>query len=493
MKPRAGGARKESVLRLRVIPEPRNFVATPVFYGSITTFPMKNPWIIPAAALALGGIGGFITGKGTSPAGTQATTTEGAEKSRSSSRAGAAGSEEETKRGPRAQSVADAMNTPGHSARVKALIDYYASLTPEQLAEESKKLEALPMSERIMASFLLFGRWAEVDPMAAMAASNAMGFAGGFVRPTIMQSWASVDPENAAKYYSENPREFAMMGGFGGGPGGGGASGASLIASEWAKQDPQGAMAWASSLTGDDKTRAMTSVIRELAMTDPKKAAEMAGSIDASERGDAYASIAQRWGASNFADAESWIRTLPADQQAAAMASAINGLSQENPELALTKIASMPDGDEKNRAMRDTLGNLSRTNPEAALTELAKQDAELQRRTIDNIIPNLAAKNNAAAVQYINTLQAGDVRDSAVSSYVMSDRKSEPSSLMAMAETITDERDRERTMGVAAMKWMREDSTAARSYIESSTIISDNAKQRMLNGGGRGPGGWRGR
>src|SRR5690606_9072733 len=114
-----------------------------------------------------------------------------------------------------------------------------------------------------------------------------MGFAAVFVRPTILQSWASVDPENAAKYYSENPREFSMMGG------GRGQNGAASIAAEWAKQDPQAALAWASSLNGDDKNRAMTSVVREVALEDPKKAAELAQGMAPGERGDAYGSIAR--------------------------------------------------------------------------------------------------------------------------------------------------------------------------------------------------------
>ncbi len=131
------------------------------------------------------------------------------------------------------------------------------------------------MNERIMASFLLFGHWAEVDPTAAMAFSNTMGFGGAFVRPTILQSWASVDPANAAKYYAENPREFARMGMMGGGRGPMGGQGpASIIASEWARQDPAAALAWASTLT-TEKGQAMNAVVGEVAKTDPKKAAEM--------------------------------------------------------------------------------------------------------------------------------------------------------------------------------------------------------------------------
>lgn len=449
---------------------------------------MKNPWIIPAATLAVGAIGGFISGKGASSSDTAAASFESAQRERAGSRS-ASGADEESKRASsRVKSVADAVNTPGHSARVKALIDYYATLTPEQLAEESKKLENLPMSERIMASILLFGRWAEVDPMSAMANSNTMGMAGMFVKPTILQSWASVDPENAAKYYSENPREFAMMGGMGRGPGG--QNGASMIAGEWAKQDPQGALAWAASLSGADKNDGMASVIREVATTDPKKASELVGSMDPDERGQAYASIAQSWGASNFSEGLAWVQTLPESERSAAQASLINGLSQTDPKAASLQIASMAEGDDRNRAVQNVVENWSKTDPKAAIAFLmTEEDADTQARGIGDAISNWVGQDTQAAHAYVETLESGDVRDEAVSRLVGADTKSEPSVLMEMAETIDDERERGQTMGLAAMKWMREDETAAKAYIQNSTAINDGMKQRLLNnnrGGFRG-------
>jgi hypothetical protein len=446
---------------------------------------MKNPWILPAAALALGAAGGFITGKGSSsPESAGAATSEAGQRARGSSRV-IDSADEGTRGAARPKNLEDAINTPGHSARIKNLLDFYSGLTPEQLAEEAKKLEGMPMSERIMASFLLFGRWAEVDPTAAMAHANTMGFAAGFVRPTILQSWASVDPENAAKYYNENPREFAMMGG----PGPGGGNGASMIAAEWAKQDPQAALAWASSLPGADKNRAMTSVIREVAMNDPKKAAEMAGSMDPAERGDAYSSIARSYGAKNFGEAEIWVRSLPADEQGRAMASALEGLSQTSPDLAWTKAQAMTDGDDKNRALRNVLENLSKQNSTAALKQLATLTPEQQERSIGPVIQNLAATDNAAAFSHVQGLSQGPVRDRGIQELIQFDRKSEPSVLITLAETITDEGSRNRAVGMAAMRWMREDETAAKNYIQSSASIPDNMKQRMLEGGGR----WGGR
>ena len=121
-----------------------------------------------------------------------------------------------------------------------------------------------------MASFLLFGRWAEVDPTAAMSFSNTMGFAGMFVRPTILQSWASVDPANAAKYYAENPREFAMMGMMGGGPRPDGRAGRCLdhrqrMGAPGSRRRPGSGR---TRLT-TEKGQAMSAVVGEVAKTDP--------------------------------------------------------------------------------------------------------------------------------------------------------------------------------------------------------------------------------
>src|SRR5690606_15533397 len=128
-------------------------------------------------------------------------------------------------------SVEDVMREPGQLARMQALMELYSGMDAAQLEAEAGKLDGMPMAQRMMASFLLFGRWGEVDPKGALAFANTMGFQGAFIRPTVLQSWASVDPANAAKYFSENPREFAAMGfGPGGGGPGGGDSGASVIA-----------------------------------------------------------------------------------------------------------------------------------------------------------------------------------------------------------------------------------------------------------------------
>ncbi|MCP5543100.1 MAG: hypothetical protein H7A49_04250 [Akkermansiaceae bacterium] len=453
---------------------------------------MKNPWIFPAAALVVGAVGGFISGKNVSGSDTaDSAQSESAIRTRATSRAdGASAAANATRRAQRPTSPGEISRMPGASNRIQALMEYYAGLSPDELEDAAGKLDNLAMNERIMASFLLFSRWAEVDPNAAMAYSNSMGFGGAFVRPTILQSWAGVDPQSAAKYYADNPREFAMMGRFGRGPmGNEGAP--SIIASEWARQDPAAAMAWASSLT-TDKEEAMSAVIGEVAKNDPAEAASMLASMDG-DKGDAYRTVAMQYGAKSFSEAAAWVRTLPADEQNDALGAAIRGLSNVDPDAAVSEVAKMEEGDAKNRAVRDVVEDLARIDPQSAGDFLKTQtDEGVLRDGMRELMSSWVNQNANAALTYANSFGEGNVRDSALQSFVWTNNSSNPSELVKVAESIGDERDRERTVGVAVSKWLREDESAAKAYAAQSTVLSDDAKERIAEGrdmfdrGGRG-------
>jgi hypothetical protein len=452
---------------------------------------MKNPWFLPASMLLLGAAGGYLSGRNTNSASADSDSAA-ARPTRSTLRSDASrAGDSATKRSTRVAGIDEISRMPGSSNRIQALMAFYAGLSPDQLEDEARKLENLPMNERIMASFLLFGRWAEVDPTAAMSFSSTMGFAGMFVRPTILQSWASVDPANAAKYYADNPREFAMMGMMGGGRGPmGGQGGAAIIASEWARQDPAAALAWANTLT-TEKSQALSAVVGEVAKNDPKKAAEMLAGMSGGDLRDAYQRVATAYGSSDFNEAQAWIRTLPADQQANALAAAIEGLSNKDPQAAARQLALLQDGDAKNRVLAEVVGDWARIDPSAAAGLVKSQnDPDAQRDAMRQLMPTWVAQDPAAALQHAYSYEPGPVRDSALQSYVWSNQSAAPSELMRVAESIGDDRDRSRSVGMAATRWMREEPEQARAYVEQSSTLTDEAKQRILNGesmwGGRG-------
>lgn len=444
---------------------------------------MKTNILIPGVALAVGLGVGFGVGKSGNDVDAEVAEAEARMRTRSTDRAGM-GQDRNSAREKKPRSVDEIYRKPGQSDRIQALLDFYSNLGPDEFASEAEKIEDLPFNERILASVLLFGKWAEVDPNAAMEFTNTMGFAGAFVRPTVLQGWASTDPVNAAKYYTDNPAQFAMMNMMGGrGRGGMGAQGpGEIIAGEWAKQDPEAAMAWASGLKTNSND-AMVSVVSEVAKTDPAKAAGMVTSMDANSQKGAYETIARQWGAKNFAEATAWANGLPEDQRNAAMSAAIEGLAKNSPELAAAEIGKMTDADARRDAVPTVAKNYARTHLQGSMDWLNGLDDDgAVRDSMREVMPIWAASDSAAALDFIKGQNSPEVKDRAAETYIWSNRSSPPSELAEVAGMITDDRDRNRATGIVAARWMQEDKAAATEFINGNDSLNDEAKERLLNG-----------
>jgi hypothetical protein len=454
---------------------------------------MKATVLGAIAALIIGGAAGFMAGKNAAPSpesdNSDATDTRSARRSSaSSSLSGGSAS-----RGTRVKSSAEAMALPGQNKRLQALMDYYAGLHPSQFEDEAKKLEDLPWSERIMVGYLLFARWGEEDPTAAMAYTKTMGMAGMFVKSTVMQSWAAKYPQDAAKYFTDNPNEF-RMGGMMGGHRGRGGSTAGVIATEWARQDSAGAMAWAQTLEGRDQRDAVRGVFAQAAKEDPGKAAGMLSSItDDEARKDAQNTIAREWGNKDWDAAKAWIAGLPADEQAGATARALRGLADEDPKAAAAQLSELPEGEERTNAMESIARQWSREDPSsAAAWVLANGNEDAQKESIGRVVSSWVGQDAEAALKFVNAQPEGDVRDSAVSSYVISNQSGDIQANLKLAETIGDERSRSRAIGMTAVGWMRQDKEAATQYLDTTESLSQESKDRIKRwgsgGGDRGRG-----
>jgi hypothetical protein len=452
---------------------------------------MKNTATIGIAALLAGAAGGYLAGKsGSSGTDTNAAAESAMRDTKTSARSGTAGATDAAGSKKGARSVGEALSEPGQLARMQNLLDLYAGMNADQLAEAAGKLEDLPMNQRIMASMLLFSRWGEIDPQGALAHAANLGPAGFFARPTILQSWASTDPANAAKYFSEHPGELAGMGGFGGGPGGGGQNAASLIATEWAKLDPDAAIAWANGLTGENQTGALRSIVTELAGSDPTKAAQIASTLtNERDKAAAYGDIAEKLAQKDFASAETFIAGLPSEVRDRAMSDALNVLARTDPQAAAGKLASMAEGDERDRAISGIAEGWARQDPAAAAAWVSQQTTEDMDDAMRPVIASWTGRDSAAALNWIQSQPQGEVRDEAIGTYIWTNRTGDPQSTMQLAESISDEGDRNRSIFMATRRWMEQDREAATAYIQQSTTLDDEAKQRIIEGGGRNWGG----
>ncbi|MGJ8633120.1 MAG: hypothetical protein ACSHX7_04310 [Luteolibacter sp.] len=458
---------------------------------------MNTKLLVPGIALAIGLGVGIGIGKSGGAKESVADATELEIRTNRMERVGSDGVADADRK-KKARSVDEIYRTPGANARIQGLLDYYSNLGAEEFEGEAEKLDELPFNERILASVLLFGKWAEVDPMAAMAFTDTMGFEGALVRPTVLQGWASTDPVNAGKYYTENASQFAMMDVMNnrGGRGGQGGQGAGeIIASEWAKLDPKGAMEWAAGLS-NNSVKTMTSVISEVAKSDPSKAAEMVMDMEEGSRGRAYDTIAKQWGADNFTEAMAWAGGLPEASRGEAMAAAIEGLAQKSPELAASEIIKLTDAKAVADAMPTIARNYARLDPVGSMDWLNSVDNdEAKEDSMREVMPIWVSADSGAALAFVQSQSSPDVKDRAARSYIFSNNSASASELAEVATLISDEDDQRRTSGMIAAKWMQEDQKAATEYINGNDVFSDDAKERLISGRGfdRGRGGPRGR
>jgi len=378
------------------------------------------------------------------------------------------------------QSLSEIFARSGQGARVEGLVSYFQNLTVEELIAEAGKLQNLSRSERIIASHLLFSRWGELNPTAALDFSKTMGFGGRFVRPTILQSWAANDPQSAASHYKENSAELADRGW--GRRGGRGGESATSIAGEWAKTDPESALAWAATLTGRERTEAESGIYRQLASEDPAAAAQKLAASANPQHEDALREIARQWGDQNLAEAESWARSLSGDAQTVALARVIETLAKTDLASAKTKALSLTDGGDKDRAISSVVSQMSQTSPEQAMSYLMENGSpDAQRNSISDTMRNWMGQDTFAAAEFLGGLEDGGVRDRAVATYVSDVKGTDPQETVNLAMSIGDNRLRDRSTSRAAAEWMKADPTAATEFIENTDAISDRRKRRLLD------------
>ena len=435
--------------------------------------------LIAAGALLFGGVGGYLIGNGGDDSNPEGDSQIGVRTKKSvSSRVATvtAGSGNSAPRAARSSGgLREILSEPGQTSRIMSLLEYYSDLDPSQFESEVQKLQGLPMSQRMLAMNLLFSRWAENDPKGSWERSQQMGFPEMFMaRAGAVSGWAASNPEALAQEYSNNPDEFGM------GPGGRGQGDtAAMIAGEWAKQNPEAALKWAQTLDDREAADAISGVFSELSQQDPQEALRMAATLDDNARGDAYESIAASWAISDYAAADQWINSLSEGQGKVRFA-AIESLANASPSQAARKTTKLPAGEERDELVAEVSREWARQDAPAAFEWLTESGSEgAVEEGIGRVVGALSREDPERVLDYIDSQDAGEVRDNAVQGYVYGNRDAPVAEKIRLAETISGEDDRQRAVTRVAYEWAREDPEATLQYLETTDSIGEDSRERI--------------
>lgn len=442
---------------------------------------MKTSWWIIAAALLLGAAGGYLVGASGEPGenGKAQPTAASSKSTRARPRLVTDSFSSTPRRGTRFSSLENVFAEPGQTNRIMNLLEYYSELDPSEFEGEMQKLQALPMSQRMLAMNLLFARWAETDPETALEQSRTMGFPEVFMaRAGVISGWAASNPEGLARAYSENADDFRANG-----PGRRGVSDTvAVIAGEWAKQNPQAALAWARTLERGEVGNAISGIFTEVTQSDPAVAISMASGLTSEERGNAFRSIAGAWAITDYPAAAAWIDSLTGAEKTAARQEALESLANINPQKAAAEVLQLPGSPSRDRLVGEVSREWAQKDAAAALDWLtANGEGAVLEESIGRVIGPLAAKDAGKALEWIDTQPAGEARDNAVQGFIWGNRNAEPLENIRLAETISGEETRQQIVTCVTFEWARDEPAAALQYAQSSEYLGDGVRKRLID------------
>ncbi len=347
--------------------------------------------------------------------------------------------------------------------------------TRKNHAEDLLALAAtLPAAE---AKALYLGNsWWESD--AASLAKWAEGVPDGPLRQQIKSrltgQLAWEDPEEAAKQLGEVKPGMMPYTNI-----------AENIAERWADLDSEKALAWASGLENfGQRKSAVTAAFGRMADSDPAAAASKLSSLtDPEIRTGAAAAIATRWVAQDPEKALVWAKSLTGDQQSAALRQIAQAQVRSSPDQAREVVgllvSSLPPDDWKKSEYRQLVGNMAgefaETDPAAAAKFAATLPAgEAQNTAYSQVIGNWARYSPDEAENWLGQLDAGDVRDHAAGSFAESVASYDPERAYDWALSIDDPIQRRKATENALASWKNQGGTQeARQALQDAGVFTE--------------------
>jgi hypothetical protein len=293
----------------------------------------------------------------------------------------------------------------------KAILDQFEGMehsrmagrvAPMMIAEDPeaamKLFREIPPTQRGQYDFRYFiGSLAQHDPKQALEFAASLESASErsqAVRQTI-EHMASLSPQEASKAMEAmtdpKDRQQALV----------------ALADAWSKRDPDAALRWAESLSGDEQTAALAKLLPAQARNEPSAAAgrlqsllENPGNTSGAVLQSATGELASEWAGKNPGEAAAWVAGLPAGSAAESGASSlVRNWSTHDPGAAANWISNLPDGGVKDAAIQPLVEAIRQNDPETAFSwGLSIQDAAKRAAVMESTIRNWNT-NDADAVR----------------------------------------------------------------------------------------------
>ena len=379
-------------------------------------------------------------------------------------------------------SVNEILSDPDPLKRIERLMAFVNGLSPSEMPEALIALqESAPQWDphMKMAVGLLLTRWASADSDAAFAYVEDMKNKDQARDATfsILRALASQDPQRALEWMSNQGSDMSKNGWMG-------HMLAGTIATEWVRQDPDAALAWANSLPENQRQGALGGALETIAASDPNEAARRLLQLDAGEaRQKAAGNIANLWAKRAPQEAMEWAMTLEGDDRESAMSRALGGWASTEPAEAAAFINDIPAEERTDGQIREVGRKWSEQEPSKAAEWLVSQpDTKGRTDAVGHAVWHWTNEDPAGAADWLLEQPSGDFRDNGIGALAKASFDDDPASAVTWAATIDNDRQREGTIERGVREWSKREPQEARNWVqENSNVLSPEQSERLLN------------
>jgi len=256
----------------------------------------------------------------------------------------------------------------------------------------------------------------------------------------------------------------------------------------YANLDPKKAFDFATSLQNpQEQTAAVNGLFEKWSQDDPEAAADGWKKLPAGQsRLEALDNVASSWSQSDPEAAKAWADSLSGTERARALAAVLPALARDNPAAASSQlaalIASPPAGMEKNLASSaaSLAGQWANDNPAAAANWAAGLPSGSSRDDGLKAVSRAWSQYDAVATAgWLGTLEAGSSRDAAIQPLVSQVRNTDPETAFSWAASISDENERFNQLRQTLSSWRGSDIDAARAALDAADL-SPKDREKLL-------------
>ena len=255
------------------------------------------------------------------------------------------------------------------------------------------------------------------------------------------------------------------------------------LAQGMARQDPAAALAWAGTLSGEDREYAMKWTMITWAQKDPDAAlsASLAGGGTEAKAQQLDLEIFNRCLNQNFTVTRAWVEKLPPGPvRDTATQRIVWGLAARGEEESARQLLAQVPEARREQLGRDIASSLASENPSLATRWLGPSAADADSARIFGRVASQWAKTDLkAAGTWADKLPAGPARDAAVGRFAREVVGLDPAAAADWAASVSDENQRTSVIAGIIQEWGGRDPAAARRWLEATPALKPDRRQLL--------------